>query len=181
MSNSITVERRPAQGGRPALEIRRSARRRRTASGRMHGTVLIVQVPAGLPREQEEQIIDGLVGRLRRGDSVRKIGEDGLERRAADLADRYLDGIRPTSVRWSDRMEQRYGSCSSLEGTIRISRRVAGYPGYVLDAVLVHELAHLQVPDHSPAFWDLVARYPQAERARGFLEGVEHDPNGHAP
>jgi predicted metal-dependent hydrolase len=39
----------------------------------------------------------------------------------------------------------------------------------VLDYVLVHELAHLVVPDHSPAFHEIVDRYPRAERARGFL------------
>jgi predicted metal-dependent hydrolase len=33
------------------------------------------------------------------------------------------------------------------------------------------------VPDHSPAFWRLVDRYPLSERARGFLiaKGMEED------
>ena len=55
------------------------------------------------------------------------------------------------------------------EGTIRISSRVAGFPAWVLDYLLVHELAHLVVGDHSPAFWEVVNRYPKAERARGYL------------
>jgi predicted metal-dependent hydrolase len=45
-------------------------------------------------------------------------------------------------------------------------------PDWVLDYVLLHELAHLVVPSHNSLFWNLVARYPRAERARGFLEGV---------
>jgi hypothetical protein len=45
-------------------------------------------------------------------------------------------------------------------------------PGYVVDYVLLHELAHLLVPDHGPRFWALLEAYPRTERARGYLEGV---------
>jgi predicted metal-dependent hydrolase len=37
---------------------------------------------------------------------------------------------------------------------------------------LLHELSHLVVPSHNAEFWNLVARYPKTERARGYLEGV---------
>jgi predicted metal-dependent hydrolase len=52
---------------------------------------------------------------------------------------------------------------------VRISERVAGFPRWVLDYVIVHELAHLSVPGHTPEFWEMVGRYPLTERARGFL------------
>ena len=134
-----------------------------------------MQLPAGLParreRELVDQLVDKVVGRLR-AETVG--GDDELASRATELADRYLDGVRPASVTWSDRMERRWGSCTQADGTIRISRRLATMPAYVLDAVLVHELAHLQAAAHGPDFQELVDRFPQTERAWGFLEGFQH-------
>ena len=117
-------------------------------------------------------MIDGLVRRVTRRVQVDALGGDAaLAARADVLADRYLDGVRASSVTWSSRMGQRYGSCTPADGRIRVSAQLAAHPSYVVDAVVMHELAHLQVPDHSAAFAALVARYPQADRARGFLEG----------
>jgi hypothetical protein len=41
----------------------------------------------------------------------------------------------------------------------------------VIDAVLVHELAHLQEADHSPAFYDIANRHPRQEACGVFLDG----------
>jgi hypothetical protein len=166
------VEHRPADGRWPALEIHRSTRRRRSASAHADGDAVVVRLPSGLARDEEERLIRGLVRKVTGRAQAQALGGDAaLRARADDLADRYLDGIRPTSVRWSPRMQRRYGSCTPATGEIRVSQQLATAPRWVLDAVLVHELAHLVVADHSPAFWALVRRYPQAERARGWLEG----------
>lgn len=171
----VTVERWPAEDGRPEIELQRSRRRRKTVSAYARDGVVVVQIPAGLPPLREEEIVADLVDRVtgsRRADAVG--GDEQLAARAAELADRYLDGVRPSSVRWSDRMHRRYGSCSQADGDIRISRRLARCPEYVLDAILVHELAHLQASGHGPRFRSLVARYPHHARAEGFLEGMRH-------
>ena len=95
-----------------------------------------------------------------------------LLRRAHDLNDRYLGGLAtPESVRWVENQNSRWGSCTPGDRTIRLSVRLQGMPGWVTDYVLVHELAHLIEPGHDPAFWGWVDRYPQAERAKGFLIG----------
>jgi predicted metal-dependent hydrolase len=99
-----------------------------------------------------------------------------LGARARTLARRF-DLPAPSHIRWTD-METRWGSCTPAEGSVRISSAVARFPTWVLDYVIVHELAHLRCPDHSPAFWTLVERYPKAERARGYLiakSGMEDD------
>lgn len=119
-------------------------------------------------------MVEAMVRRVLAGERRTRPGDAELAERAAGLSQRYLAGrARPASVAWSAVQRSRWGSCTPTEATIRLSTRLRGMPGWVLDYVLVHELAHLLEPDHSPAFWALVERYPRAERARGYLEGHE--------
>jgi predicted metal-dependent hydrolase len=72
-------------------------------------------------------------------------------------------------------MQKRLGSCTSggpTDGDIRISSRVRDWPDWVVDYVIAHEMAHRRHPNHSPAFWRDLSRFPQTERARGFIQGV---------
>ena len=87
------------------------------------------------------------------------------------LADRYLDGVTPSSIRWVTNQRSQWGSCSCGTAEIRISDRLRVVPGWVLDAVLVHELAHLIEPNHSPRFRALVDRYTRSQEADVFLDG----------
>jgi predicted metal-dependent hydrolase len=147
------------------VEIVRSSRRKRTAAASMRDGKLQVLLPGGLSPEKEEDLIAALVARVQR-----KLGSAHVDlgRRAAELARRY--SLRqPGEIRWSDRQMKRWGSCSPAEGRIRISNRLAGMPAWVLDSVIVHELAHLEVSDHGPRFQALVGRYELTERARGYL------------
>jgi predicted metal-dependent hydrolase len=159
-----------------SVEIRRSTRRRRTVSAYREGDRSIVLVPAGLPAKEEERLVARLLARLDAKDERRAApSDDHLLRRANELSRRYLGGRpRPATVRWSTAQRRRWGSCTSVDRSIRVSTRLADMPGWVLDYVLVHELAHLLEPNHSPRFWAEVARFPMAERARGFLEGYVH-------
>lgn len=63
-----------------------------------------------------------------------------------------------------------WGSCSRRRGSISINWRVVRMPDPVRDYILLHELAHLQHPNHSTAFWALVASICPAHRdARRWL------------
>ena len=75
---------------------------------------------------------------------------------------------KPTSVAWAEQRSQ-WGSCTPSTGEIRLSTRLAAWPLWVLDYVIMHELAHLVELNHTPAFNALADQYPLAERARGFL------------
>lgn len=141
------------------------------------GDVTVVLIPARFSKAEERRWVAEMVARLQARDARRQRGprrsDDALLTRARQLSATVLDGrAEPESVRWVSNMASRWGSCTPTDGTIRISVRLRDMPAWVLDYVLVHELAHLLVPGHGPDFWELVARYPRTERARGYLEGV---------
>jgi predicted metal-dependent hydrolase len=137
------------------------------------GERTIVAIPARFSRAQEREWVAKMLARLEDKERRRRPSDSELIARARELSVKYLDGAaRPTSVRWSAQQGRRWGSCTLVDGSIRISTRVQGMPSWVLDYVLLHELAHLLHAGHGPAFWKLLDRYPRTERARGFLEGV---------
>jgi predicted metal-dependent hydrolase len=161
----------------PDVEVRRSARRRRTVSAYRDGERTVVLIPARMTKAEEAHWVATMLARLARSDARsaarRGAGDDALRRRALALSGRHLDGrARPDTVRWVTNQRTRWGSCTPAERTIRLSHALREMPEWVVDYVLVHELAHLLVADHSAAFWELVGRYPMAERARGYLLGV---------
>lgn len=156
--------------------VRRSARRRRSVSITRRDGDLVVSIPTSMSRREEGEWVRRMIEQLARKEQ-RAMGtrrsDAHLVARAAELSELYLDSrAQPTSVQWSTRQQRRWGSCTPTEGSIRLSTRLQGMPGWVVDSVLVHELVHLLVPGHGPDFQALMDRYPQAQRARGFLEGV---------
>jgi predicted metal-dependent hydrolase len=154
------------------VEVRRSARRRRTVSAYREGDRIVVLIPARMSRAQEAEWVETMVARVERAEARRRPGDDDLLRRATALSREWLDGrAEPSSVRWVDNQRSRWGSCTPADRTIRLSRRLQDMPAWVVDYVLVHELAHLLEPGHNPRFWALVGRYPRAEQAKAWLDG----------
>lgn len=150
------------------IDVIRSKRRTRTVQGSLMDGRIRVMVPDGLDPEEETRLVEDIANRISR--RATSEGVD-LSVRAAELAGRY--GLsEPAEIVWSHRQMRRWGSCSPKQGRIRISSRLAGMPDWVLDWVVVHELAHLEVADHGPRFQALARRYELAERAEGYLIAV---------
>lgn len=147
------------------VQIERSAKRKRTVGAQLVGDVLKIVIPSWMSRAEEDHWVGVMTGRFRRKVSTDRID---LAERSTTLSRRH-DLPRPREIRWSDDMLSRWGSCSPSAGTIRVSSRIAKFPDWVIDYVLIHELAHLEVGDHSSEFWRLVHRYPKSERAIGYL------------
>lgn len=156
----------------PPVDVRRSRRRRRTVSAYRDGERIVVLLPASLTKTQEREWVDTMVARILKQEKRRKPSDEELMERARRLSDDFLGGLaRPESVRWVSNQRSRWGSCSPGDRSIRLSERLQAMPGWVVDYVLVHELAHLLEPGHTEAFWSWVERYPRTERAKGYLAG----------
>lgn len=156
------------------IEIIRSNRRKNTSSAQRVGGRIVVRVPAGLTPVQEQETVNNLLLALERQTRRRTLNADrNLGERAAELNKRYFEGkLKYNSIEYVTNQQRRYGSCTPSTGSIRIADRLATMPVWVLDYVIVHELAHLREANHSTAFWKLVNRYPLTERARGYLMAV---------
>jgi predicted metal-dependent hydrolase len=163
----------PVDGPEPVVEVRRSRRRRSTVAAYREDDRVVVMIPARMSRAEEQEWVATMLARLERSEKRRRPSDAALMRRAKELNAKYLDGAAtPGTVRWVDNQNSRWGSCTPDDRAIRLSRRLEGMPSWVIDYVLVHELAHLLELGHTPRFWRLVDRFPKAERAKGFLEGV---------
>jgi len=151
------------------VEVIRSAKRRKSVSARVVDGRIVVRMPQWMTKAQEAEYVEAMVAKLVRQHTATTVD---LTARAAELARRYQLPT-PRSIRFVSNQASRWGSCSPATREIRISDRIATFPGWVLDAVIVHELAHLVEANHSPAFHVLADRYPKQERAHGFLLAMQ--------
>jgi hypothetical protein len=147
-------------------------------TARLRSGVLELLVPATMPHSEREHWAEVMTRRLQRRVERARPSDERLAERARRLNDRHFDGrLRWTSIRFAE-MERLWGSCTFTDGAIRIARRAASLPEWVLDYLLVHELAHLVHSDHGAEFRELESRYLLTERAKGYLLALDSLPQG---
>lgn len=91
---------------------------------------------------------------------IRDAAQAWLMRQAKQLFEERLNHFAPQlGVQWRrlslSSAGTRWGS-ASVDGSIRLNWRLIHFKASVIDYVVVHELSHLRVMDHSPRFWDTV-------------------------
>ena len=155
-----TVQAEPFQ-----IEVVRSKKRRRTVSAQMHGDVLRVSIPSWMSKTEEATNVAEMVRRFKRKIATQDVN---LAERARILAKRYSLHT-PNDIEWAENLTSVWGLCTPSTKSIRMSTRLVGFPSWVLDYVIVHELAHLHVSGHGPDFWEITRRYEKTERAIGYL------------
>ena len=153
------------------LEVRRSARRRKSIAVHREGDTIVVSAPMWMSQAEVERHAQELVQRLQRRERAPASDTDLLTRALWLRLEFLPEAPEPASVRWMT-MTTRWGSCTTLDRSIRIAESLRRAPQYVIDAVIVHELAHLVEADHGTGFRRLIARYPENSRADAFLAGM---------
>ena len=159
----VTGETLPLLGTEVTLQVEESGVRRASASS--EGGELQVLVPRAVEDGERRELVMNAVVRWYRLQ---------LETYLKESVARWLPVMgRSEMPRVLVRDQRsRWGSCSS-DGTLRFSWRLGMLEPDLIDSVVVHELAHLDVMNHSPAFWEVVLRaMPDAKDRRKRLNEV---------
>ena len=152
----------------------RSPRRKRNVAAYRQGGRIVISIPARMSKADERAMVPEMIAKVRAMENKPSHEPSTLMARVDELLTAYAPEIvhRPISIEWRS-MSERWGSCTTVDKTIRISDRLKALPDYILDFVLFHEALHLEYHDHGEAFSSLLARFPEAERAEAFISGYE--------
>jgi predicted metal-dependent hydrolase len=161
------------------VEVVRDGRLRSRVHWEWNGSRVRIRVPRRAPKREVERLVAEIVEEVKqRRARVRARADADLEAIARQINRSYFDsGVEWHSIRWVGNMRKRLGSCTTggpTDGDIRISDKIRGWPKWVIEYVVAHELAHRKHPNHSKEFWAYLGRYPKAERARGFIMGMAY-------
>src|SRR5258708_30653134 len=161
------------------LNVEADSRLRKSARWALRDNIITLRVPHTMSQKQIEELIADISPRIaRQRKRARRQSDLNLMERAMELNQRYFNGqLEWHSIRWVKNMEHRLGSCTTggtTDGDIRISERVRGWPVYVVDYILAHEICHRKYPNHTSDFWAYLASYPYVEKALGFIEGIAY-------
>lgn len=156
------------------LALRISRKKVKNINVRLVGNELRVSAPPWVSAGELDEAIEVLARRLVRRERAREINtEHNALELARKVARRFSEPPEIAAARFSTGQSSRWGSYSTRTRTIHLNAALRQMPAWVLEAVVAHELAHIDHPDHSAAFWMLLRRVcPETDRARAFLEGV---------
>lgn len=176
-----------ASGESVPVEIQVDKRLKKTARWQPQASGVLLRLPPRYPHRDLPGLLEQIEKQYQRSRRKRQGRTDADLKQRADQLIRtaFPLPIEYTAIRWVGNMQNRLGSCTNggvTDGHIRISDRLKGWPDWVVDYVIIHELAHRPHPDHSPAFWQLVrSACPRADEARAWIKGyfyargIEHE------
>lgn len=122
-------------------------------------------------QDQRQQFYDRLPLTTR---AERAEAQQRLDAIVQPLIARYepLMGVRHSGITYK-RLRSRWGSCNVRSHELTFSLYLLLLPDWCIEHVVVHELAHLLVPNHSPAFHHVMDRFfPRWREARAHVRSL---------
>ena len=161
----------PVESDSFEIEVIQSSRRKKTFDAQLEKNKLVIRAPERVSQKELQEAINYFSDKFKKRLEKERLNRvEDLSVVAERLNKKYFAGaLKFQSVEYVTHFTSQYGCCDVQKRTIHLSHVLADYPTWVRDYVLVHELAHLIEPNHSPEFWELVNRYPKTERAIGYL------------
>lgn len=143
-------------------------------NARLRNGVLSVSAPHNVHSATLDEVIPDLARKLiRRMHAMQVNREEDALKLARLVAARFPRPVDVQQVQFVTTQQARWGSYSARTHTIRLNAVLRRMPRWVLEAVVAHELAHVEHLDHSLAFWQLLRQVcPDTDRANAFLAGV---------
>ncbi len=145
----ITGDSLPVYGVDHQLEVVDSADSARVSVSKKE-QILLVKLPVQLSYESRRETV-----RLALESWYKREAKQYLPPEIARLAQKFGFRYQNITIRGQ---KTRWGSCSS-QGNLNFNWRLVMTPPDAIEYVIIHELCHLKVPDHSARFWQLVAHY----------------------
>lgn len=162
------------------VEVRRS-KRRTIALSVEDDLHVLVKVPLHMSSAKVQRFVEKhrgwiekhVVLQQERHEKAREFTPGEIEtfrRQARSLAENYIRlysprmGVAPSGLKITS-AATRWGSCS-WKNSLCFSWRIALLPPEAVEYIVVHELAHIRQKNHSPAFYDEVAKYLPDYRRR---------------
>ena len=151
------------------IEIVRSKSRKKTIQARLTGGKDIrVLAPYRADEEFLLNFIKKTVKKFSAKDLISGKGED-LKERAEMLRKKYIPKAPNFTISYSESLRSTWGKCFFGKREIVLNPKLSHFPLWVVDMVIIHELAHLIYPNHGKEFRALVSKYRLKERATGYL------------
>lgn len=159
------------------IDLIRSKARRKTIHARLTEEKNIrVLAPYTAGDEFILNFIRKTVKKFALKESVSGKGE-GLQKRAEMLKKKYVPSAPDFKISYSESLKTTWGKCFTATKEIILNQKLSEFPVWVVDMVIIHEIAHLIYPDHSKQFRALVSKYRLKERAVGYLAAMRSNLN----
>ncbi|MBN2789825.1 MAG: M48 family metallopeptidase [Candidatus Delongbacteria bacterium] len=148
--------------------VKRSKRRKKTLQASLRDNTVKILAPHHTSDGDIKAFLNKFLEKLELKEIILN-NDDELLKRSLKLKKKFIPEAPDYSIEFQGTLLRTWGKCYTRQRKIVINPVLATYPKWVMDYVIIHEIAHLLVPNHGKDFRSLINRFKLKERAVGFL------------